>query len=195
MRVFSRCYTPRFKMNFKEVNCMIIPLVIKGISGLTIVGCSSAIGFIKGNELDERVNDIVEFRRIINILEMEIGSKRNGLPYALLNVSKKTNCKKFKELFSVVAYGLNDRDGKTLQEIVEVAIGNIQVDEKLKIVILEMFKVIGEYSVENELSNLKAFNLELEQLETEERAFRDKYKKIITSSGGLIGTLVTILLL
>lgn len=170
-------------------------MLIKGIASLAVIGGSIGMGIIKGNELNDRVEDVRELQRILNMLENEIEYKQNNLLTALEDIKERTNNERFKQLLKLILEQIRENKQLDLYSVVKLSINKCKLNKKITHEILELFKNLGTMNIYGEVRNIQGIRKDLEQLEKEFVEYRNKYLKIYNYGGGLLGTTLVLLLL
>lgn len=170
-------------------------ILLKSITSLAVIGCSTGIGILKGNELNEKIEDVRELQRILYLLENEIEYKQNNLLDALKNISEMINNKKFKQLINFILQEINEKKYYNLYDALKENIDKCKLNRKIKYEILQLFKNLGTMNIYHEINNIKAIEKDLQQIEKEFVEYRNKYLKMYNYGGGLLGITLVLLLL
>lgn len=91
-------------------------MYIKLFGCLVLIGSASAMGFLKAEELTERVKKMQELKRMILLLQGELRFHRAALSEAFENVAVRISCP-LRNFLEKMAEELEAKEGKEFEEI------------------------------------------------------------------------------
>ena len=182
----------------KETENEGIELLLKLFGGLLIVSASGLLGLLFSNRLSLRYRELVNLRRVMQMLETEVAYGATPLPAALISVSNKTeglaSC-----FFRNVSECLSDRSFYTVREAWNNSAETLLMHSSLLNGDIELIKSFGNIlGCSDREDQKKHFLLFYLQLKHQEDAALEEVKrsaKMYRSLGFLLGIAVFIVLI
>ncbi|OEH94482.1 stage III sporulation protein SpoIIIAB [Bacillus solimangrovi] len=172
--------------------------MIKIIGALTILLCSTWVGFETARRLSERPRQLRQLKAALQALEAEIMFGHLPVAEACIRIANQTP-KPFKWFFDRFAKRLQEEETASLQEVWIYSLKEVWRMTALTDSEFEILRQFGEtLGKHDKLSQKKHIQLALVHLEREEeeaRVRQQKYEKMVKSLCFLMGLLLVILLM
>ena len=168
-------------------------MIIKIIGSLIIVGSTTIAGFILGDIVKGRFDQLMELQKAINIIKNEIIYSFDVLENILLTTSKHVKgpvSEIFRRASEIIYAKEVDSVKEAFDKALEYVNHNLNKDDIE--VIRTMATSIGNFDIngESELLNLTLINIERQLKESEE--LKNKNLKMYRSLGVCIGLIIVI---
>lgn len=171
--------------------------MLKLIGAFLILISTSLAGFLKARSLSARPKQIRALRSFLSILETEIGYGLRPLVQACSSVAEGTQ-EPIASIFHASAYNLSNLDGASTYECFSKAIQEkwetTELKEQEKKILLDLSRVLGSSSREDQLNHLKLAVANLETMEVEAAGEELRFTKMYRTLGVLLGLLLVILM-
>lgn len=173
-------------------------IILKIIGSLFVVGSCSLMGFYISNEAKMRIQQLLEFKKYMILLQGDIRYASTPLPEAVHRLALRAEGV-FREFFGELSERLMEYRGETFSDI-----WNELVKEYLKLTSLQAKDISAIQSLGDTIGYLdkelqmNTFELFLSQLEQEIRSQQDtiaQKTKMYNCMGVMAGVFITILLL
>lgn len=172
--------------------------MLKIIGMLCIICSTSGIGFLKGRDLVQRLEQLKCLQRFVIMLRGEINYVHTPLPEALYQISKKIE-NPFHDFLENVSKELEIKQGRGLKETWEKRLESDFFNTSLSKEDLEGFRNLGsQLGYLDTQMQVGTLNLYLEQLEMEIKRLDGSLSgsiKLYQSLGILAGTFVAVLMI
>ena len=173
-------------------------MYIKIIGGLFLLSSAAAIGFLKAEELKERVNRLQELKRMILFLQGELRFHRAELSEAFQNVSERVE-EPFKSFLQETTKQLEQRELGGFeavwhynQKILLRAEGFLKEDAQL----LELLgSSLGYLDLTMQTENLNLTLMRTEDAIADARKQQESKGKLYQTMGVTVGALLTLLII
>lgn len=173
-------------------------MYIKMIGGLALIGLTSAIGFIKAGELNERVRKLQNFKRMIIFLQGELRFHRSVLSEAFENVGEKME-PPFSEFLKTMAEELEERENDGFESVWEKNSDILLCEDgfrKEDKILLEILKSgLGYLDLTMQTETLNAAVIRTEEAIAESQEQLKTKGKLYQTMGVTIGALLTLLII
>ena len=167
--------------------------IFKYILLLSIFSLSTAIGVIISKMYENRVNELKEFKNILNIIKTKIKFTYEPLAEIFKQISKE-NCTQVEKIFGKMATQLqycsvNEVWTNCIQE------ADISINQEDKNILKKMGKLLGQTDVEGQLSEIEVTEnfLDMQIVKAEED--KKKNQKMYKTLGLVIGLVFVIILI
>ena len=171
-------------------------MYIKMIGGLALIGLTSAIGFMKAGELNERVRKLQDFKRMIVFLQGELRFHRSVLSEAFENVAEKME-HPFSEFLKTMAEEMEERENDGFEDIWKKNSGILLCEDgfrKEDKILLEILKSgLGYLDLAMQTETLNAAVIRTEEVILEAQEQLKTKGKLYQTMGVTIGALLTLL--
>lgn len=173
-------------------------MYIKMIGGLFLLSSAAAIGFIKAEELNERVKNLQTLKRMIMLLQGELRFHRAELSEAFENIAERMESP-FSDFLLEVSNGLKQRTDEGLEQIwcesskcLLCAEGFLKEDAKL----LELLGgSLGYLDLTMQTEHLNLVMLRTEETIEEAKKIKESRGKLYQTMGVTVGALLTLLII
>ena len=169
----------------------------KIIGSILIVLSASALGMIKGQELQKRLSDMLEIKRIFIILKSQIEYTRSTFPAVFGQMARRCDGI-YKEWLLYLAKELNKCQANRIRNIWEDGVDEVLFKTQLKKTELELIKSVGtnlgQLDIESQTNAICLFLEQWEETIQKTRADLDAKKRLSNLLGVLGGAFLVILL-
>lgn len=173
-------------------------MLLKWLGSVIILVSSTLIGYKLAEQVKERVVLLQDFKTSILMLQTEIQFTLTPLAEAFENISSNMHGK-IKEFFLNISEEMNERSGRTVDEIIHQGIQKIFAQAKLKKEdlepILQLSKSIGGSDVEGQVRAIQLCIEYLEQRIRQASSEREKSERMYQTLGVLSGISIVIVLI
>lgn len=173
-------------------------MYIKMMGGLVLIGLTSAIGFIKAGELNERVKKLQSFKCMIIFLEGELRFHRAVLSEAFENVGEKLE-HPFSGFLKTMAEEMEGRASDGFEDVWEKNSGILLCEEgfrKEDKILLEILKSgLGYLDLTMQTETLNVAVIRTEEAIAESQEQSKTKGKLYQTMGVTIGALLTLLII
>lgn len=167
--------------------------IIKYILLISIFSLSTAIGMTISKMYENRVNELKEFRNILNILKTKIKFTYEPLAEIFKQISKERNTK-IEKIFAQMA---NQIQYKHVNEVWCDCIqgADISINQEDKDVLKKLGKLLGQTDVEGQISEIEVTEtfLDMQIVKAEEE--KKKNQKMYKTLGIVMGLVMVIILI
>ncbi len=172
-------------------------MYLKIIGSLFLMSSTAAIGFIKAEELNERVKNLMELKRMMGLLQGELRFRRAALPEAFWNVSERVE-KPFEGFLKEVSDKLEKREPEGFDEIWNAACVRLLRNEGFQKTDGQLFEILGSSMGYLDLT-MQMETIQLAMQQTEEAIEKAKEQqeqkgKLYRTMGVSLGALLTLLM-
>ncbi len=173
-------------------------MYIKIIGALFLMSSAAAIGFLKAEELEERVKKLQEMKRMMLLLQGELRFYRAELTDAFEHVSEKA-AEPFSGFLRDTAQRLKQHEAGGFEKIWQESIETISDKQGLLEEDLELLKILGssfgylDLAMQTETLNLGI--LRTEEAIRQAKEEREKKGKLYQTMGVTAGALLTLLII
>lgn len=173
-------------------------MIMKLIGGLIIIFSSGLIGILLSNKYGMRPKLLKKFRFSMQLLETEIIYGTTPLPYALQNISVKSE-KPWSDFFLEISENILERKFFSMEEAWNDAIkGHLDLPCLNKTdlgLIKSIGKVIGKSDIEDQKKHFNLLYAELSHHEESAENDKKKNERMYRSLGFLLGIAIYIVLI
>lgn len=166
--------------------------IMKGILLIMIFGLSTAIGLKISKTYENRVNELKEFKNILNIMKAKIKFTYEPLAEVFTSISNKneTNIEKiFGKMSNQIKY-LHTR--QVWENCIQEA--DISINQEDKEILKKLGKLLGQTDVQGQISEIEVtegfLDIQIEKAEEEKKKNQKMYKTL----GVTIGLIFVIIL-
>ncbi len=174
-----------------------IVLLLKGIGGLLVISASGILGILHSNKLSLRYKELVNLRRVMQMLETEVTYGATPLPVALYSVSKKTEGPVSRFLANVSEH-LSKRSFYTLKEAWNDSAERLLMESSLIKADIEFIKsfgnILGCSDREDQKKHFQLFYIQLRHQEDSAMEEVKRSAEMYRSLGFLLGMAVFVVL-
>ena len=172
--------------------------MLKMVGSILIIGAGTCIGFLKGNEMAERVSHMQEIKRIFHALEQEITYTRVPLGQAFMRVSERCGGPFLRWLHCMTEM-LDTREEGRIEGIWKHATKQHLKETKLSLedigMIASQGTYMGQLDVKMQSSTIGLFMEQWEERINQAKAQLESKRKLARCVGLLGGIFLVILLL
>lgn len=168
-------------------------IIIKGFILLSILITSSLIGIMFANKYKERVNDLKEIKRALNIFKTKIEYTYKPLPIVFSEIAEEFNGG-VGEIFKIAEIKMKEESADMAWEY---AINNSKTSMKREdLVVLEnLKKMLGKTNIEGQLSEIDLIQEFIEEQINLAEGEQQKNEKLYRSLGIIAGIAIVIILI
>ena len=170
--------------------------VIQGIKYIllfAIFSLSTAIGMSIAKTYENRVNELKEFKNILNVIKTKIKFTYEPIPEIFEQISNTIN----PDIGSIFKIASNNMKfctaGEAWTKAIDMDILNISLEDKT--ILKDLSKMLGKTDLQGQISQIEITSSFIdEQIKKAERA-REKNEKMYTKLGVIIGLSIVIVLI
>jgi len=172
-------------------------MVLRIIGSIAVIAGCTGIGMFYAARDGFRVNELLEFKKALNILSSEMEYKRAPLHIACANIAKRTASvasKLFNSFASMLTAGAHDTAYNLWQAAILEAKGEHFLTKEDISVIDDLGKTLGYLDMQLQ-QNAIAYTIDyIDSKTTELQTRNEKNKRMYRSLGMICGMLITVLL-
>lgn len=173
-------------------------MLFKFLGGLLIVSASGLLGILFSNQLLLRYRELLNLRRVMQMLETEVAYGATPLPVALISVSNKSEGLA-SSFFRNVSQDLSNRSFYTVREAWNDSAEKILMHSILLNSDIELIKsfgsILGCSDIEDQKKHFQLFYLQLRHQEDAALEEVKRSAKMYRSLGFLLGIAVIVVLI
>ena len=162
-----------------------------------IIISASLLGMIKGQELQKRLSDMLEIKRVFVLLKSQIEYTRSTFPAVFMQMSKRCDGV-YKDWLLYLAKELNKCEANRIRNIWEAGVDKVLYKTQLKKAELDLIKSVGtnlgQLDMESQTNAICLFLDQWEETIRKTRADLDAKKRLSNLLGVLGGVFLVILL-
>ena len=169
---------------------------IRYIFLVSILGCSTSIGFLLSNSYINRVKELKSISKLINVLQNKIKFTRKPLKDIFNELSRLEQNEKINRIFLNVSQNLeNSTMSESWKNIVEEEKENLCLKEDDINLLKTLGNTLGKSDVDGQMSEINLFTELIKvQIQKAERE-KEKNSKMYKSLGTIIGIVIVIVLI
>lgn len=173
-------------------------MYIKIIGALFLMSSAAAIGFLKAEELEERVNRLQEMKRMLVLLQGELRFHRSELTEAFEHVAERVE-EPFSGFLRNTAVRLKQHEAGGLEKIWQENVNRILDKQGLLMEDLQLLEVLGSsfgyLDLTMQTENLNLGILRAEEAIKQAKEQQEKKGKLYQTMGVTAGALLTLLII
>lgn len=169
---------------------------IRYIFLISILACSTSIGFLLSNRYINRVEELKSISKLINILQNKIKFTRKPLKDIFNELSKIEQNENINRIFLNVSQNLENRAvSDTWKKILEDEKRNLSLKEDDINLLKTLGNTLGKSDVDGQINEINLFTDLLKTQIQKAEIEREKNSKMYKSLGTIIGLVIVIVLI
>ena len=163
---------------------------------ISILACSTSIGFLLSNKYINRVEELRSLSKLINVLQNKIKFTRKPLKDIFNELSKLEENKNIKRIFINMSQNLeNSVVSESWRKTIEEEKENLSLKEDDINILKTLGSTLGKSDVDGQLSEINLFTELLKNQIQKAEKEKEKNSKMYKSLGTIIGLVIVIVLI